>query len=126
MHPVSALMPSSTTQPRPAAQCCVVRPRSHFLDETDVQTSVVMLKALAHPVRLRMVDLIREEGGEICVCEFERYFALKQPTISHHLKILRDAGLIRSRQEGPWVRHSIEPDAFSRLEALMAVFSTTS
>jgi len=60
------------------------------------------------------------------VCEFERYFALKQPTISHHLKILRDAGLIRSRQEGPWVRHSIEPDAFSRLEALMAVFSTSS
>ncbi len=126
MNLIRTLMPSSTTQTRPVAQCRVLRPQSRTLDETDVQTSVSMLKALAHPVRLRMVDLIHKEGGEICVCEFERYFDLRQPTISHHLKILRDVGLIRSQQEGPWVRRSIEPDAFSRLEALMAVFSSSS
>ena len=83
-----------------------------------------LLKSLAHPVRLRMVDLIHQQGGELCVCEFEHHFELTQPTISHHLKILRDAGLIRSRQDGAWVRHSIEPDAFVELKQLMAHFST--
>lgn len=82
------------------------------------------LKALAHPVRLRMVDLIHAHGGGICVCEFEHHFDLKQPTISHHLKILREAGLIRSRQEGSWVHHFVEPATFRRLRALMERFTS--
>lgn len=93
------------------------------LTERELETYVAMLKALAHPVRLRMVDLIHRQGGELCVCEFECHFDLTQPTISHHLKILRDAGMIQSRQDGSWVRHSIEPGTFARVRQLMEVFS---
>ncbi len=92
------------------------------LTERELAKYVAMLKALAHPVLLRMVDLIHE-GGELCVCEFEHHFELTQPTISHHLKILREAGVIRSRQDGSWVRHSIEPGTFARMQQLMDVFS---
>ena len=93
------------------------------LGRRELEASVTMLKALAHPVRLRMVDLIRRQGGELCVCEFEAHFELSQPTISHHLKILRQAGMIESRQDGSWVRHSIEPRAFTRLQQLCGTFS---
>lgn len=62
-----------------------------------------------------MVDLIHAHGGQLCVCEFEQYFDVKQPTISHHLKVLREAGLIRSCQKGAWVYHAIEPAVFARL-----------
>lgn len=69
------------------------------------------LKALAHPVRLRMVELIRERG-EVCACEFEGHFDLTQPTLSHHLKALREAGLLTSRRDGVRSLHRIEPEAF--------------
>jgi ArsR family transcriptional regulator len=91
-------------------------------DEAALADHLTMLKALAHPVRLRMVEMIRLHQGELCVCEFKPHFELTQPTISHHLKILRDAGLIRSRQDGTWVHHSIEPEAFDRLVHLIEAF----
>jgi len=72
------------------------------------------LKALAHPVRLRMVELIRERG-EVCACEFEGHFDLTQPTLSHHLKALREAGLVASRRDGVRSLHRIEPEAFRAL-----------
>lgn len=90
------------------------------LGDREVARFATILKALAHPVRLRMVDLIRRGGGDVCVCEFESHFDLTQPTISHHLKILRDAGVIRSRQDGTWVRHSIDGEVFSVMQKLIA------
>ncbi len=93
------------------------------LTKHELETNVAMLKALAHPVRLRMVDLIHQHGGELCVCEFERHFALTQPTISHHLKILRDAAVIRSRRDGLWVRHAIEVNTLSHLQHLLEAFA---
>lgn len=107
----------------PACDITPVDPRD-LLGEAELKTWVATLKALGHPVRLRMVDLIHhQQGDDICVCEFEHHFDLKQPTISHHLKILRDAGLIQSRQDGSWVRHSIEPDTFVRVQELLGTFS---
>lgn len=73
------------------------------------------LKALAHPARARIVELIHERGGEICVCEFAGRLDLSQPTISHHLKVLREAGLIESRQEGTWVYHTVRREAIGAL-----------
>lgn len=87
------------------------------IDEVRSKKLLKQLKAVAHPVRLRMVELLRHQGGEICVCEYERYFDLKQPTISHHLKLLRDAGLVESRNVGTWVHHSIKSDNFITLSA---------
>jgi len=107
--------------PATTGRCTVPKIRG-TLSDSEFDLYLNMLKALGHPVRLKMVDLIQAGGGEICVCEFENYFNLSQPTISHHLKILRDAGIIRSRQDGSWVRHSIEPVAFAHLRDLIATF----
>ena len=110
---------------KPESRTCDSPKGTGGLPRADFDLYLRMLKALGHPVRLKMVDLINGAGGEICVCQFEKYFDLKQPTISHHLKILRDAGLIRSRQDASWVRHSIEPAAFTHLRDLVTGFSQT-
>lgn len=73
------------------------------------------LKALANPVRLRMVDLIRSRGGDLCVCEIEAHFDLAQPTISHHMKVLREAGFLESRREGAMIFHAVREEAFGDL-----------
>lgn len=73
------------------------------------------LKALANPVRVQIVDLIRSRGGDLCVCEIEAHFDLAQPTISHHLKVLREAGFLESRPEGAMVFHVVREGAFRGL-----------
>ncbi len=88
-----------------------------------VEERLAQLKALADPVRWRIVELIHSHGGDLCACDIERHFDLSQPTISHHLKVLRKAGLLGSRQVGTWVHHRIEPDSFLNLAALINRFS---
>lgn len=104
--------------------CSCERASDATLPSSTVEERADQLKALASPVRLRMVDLIYYGGGEICVCEIQEHFDLSQPTISHHLKVLREAGLIHSRQEGTYVYHRVDPVAFSNLSALMDRLST--
>jgi ArsR family transcriptional regulator, arsenate/arsenite/antimonite-responsive transcriptional repressor len=78
-------------------------------------------KALADPVRLRLVSLIgAHQGGEVCVCELTEAFDLSQPTISHHLKVLRDAGIIEGERRGTWVYYRLEPAALERMGALLS------
>ena len=80
-----------------------------------------LLKAIADPVRLRLVSLIAShQGGEACVCELTGAFELTPPTISHHLKILREAGLIGSQRRGTWVYYWINPDVLARLSVLLS------
>lgn len=69
---------------------------------TMLTTLADRLKALADPTRLRMLELLDEQPASLCVCDITREFAQRQPTISHHLRILRDAGLIRSEKRGVW------------------------
>ena len=79
-----------------------------------------VFKALADPVRLRLVSLIgAHQGGEACVCELTTAFALTQPTISHHLKILREAGIIDCERRGTWVYYWLVPAALERMAALL-------
>jgi len=94
-----------------------IGPEVGMADTMDVRREelAARLKALGHPARLHIVELIHERGGEICVCEFAPRLGLSQPTISHHLKVLREAGLIESRQEGTWVYHTIRRAAVSEL-----------
>lgn len=75
------------------------------------------LKALADPRRRAIVELIRRRGEETCVCELEGHFEVAQSTLSHHLKVLREAGLIESRNEGVRTLHRLVPEAFAELEA---------
>lgn len=78
------------------------------------------LKALADPVRLRLVSLIAShDGGEACVCDVSVGIALSQPTISHHLKVLRTAGLLSAQRRGSWVYYRVVPDALQQLSQLL-------
>ena len=83
-----------------------------------------LLKALADPVRLRLMSLVAShEGGEACVCDLNAAFELSQPTISHHLKVLHEAGLLDRDKRGVWVYYRASAQALSGLAALIG--STT-
>ena len=83
-----------------------------------------MLKALADPTRLRLVSLIAaRDDGEACVCDLTEPLGLTQPTISHHLKILVEAGIFTRDKRGVWAYYALVPEA---LNALSAVLSPTS
>ena len=77
-------------------------------------------KALADPVRLRLLSLIASHaGGEACVCDLTGEFDVSQPTISHHLKVLREAGLLTSERRASWVYYRVRPGAFAVLAQLL-------
>jgi ArsR family transcriptional regulator, arsenate/arsenite/antimonite-responsive transcriptional repressor len=79
-----------------------------------------LLKALADPVRLRLMSLVAtREGGEACVCDLTGAFDLSQPTISHHLKVLHEAGLVDRDKRGVWVYYRARPQALAALGALI-------
>ncbi|MFJ9839259.1 ArsR/SmtB family transcription factor [Kitasatospora sp. NPDC101155] len=79
-----------------------------------------MFKALSDPVRLRLLSLIAShEGGEACVCDLTGPFDVSQPTISHHLKVLREAGLVGSERRGTWVYYWVLPTALAQLSSLL-------
>lgn len=77
-------------------------------------------KALADPVRLRLLSLIAaHEGGEVCVCDLTGAFDVSGPTISHHLKVLREAGLIAGERRGTWVYYRARPETLAPLAGLL-------
>jgi ArsR family transcriptional regulator len=79
-----------------------------------------LFKAVADPARLRLLSLIAcHEGGEACVCDLAAAFELTGPTISHHLKVLREAGLIGSQRRGTWVYYWVNLDVLARLAAVL-------
>ena len=79
-----------------------------------------LLKALAGPVRLRLMSLIASHpGGEACVCDLNDAFDLSQPTISHHLKVLHEAGLLDRQKRGVWVYYRARTEALASLGALI-------
>ena len=78
-----------------------------------------MFKAMGDPVRLRLLSLIAShDGGEACVCELTGVFDLTGPTISHHLKVLREAGLISGERRGTWVYYRVLADRLRQVSAL--------
>ncbi|ANS31453.1 ArsR/SmtB family transcription factor [Rhodococcus opacus] len=79
-----------------------------------------MFKALGDPVRLRLLSLIASHaGGEACVCDISESFDLSQPTISHHLKVLRATGLLDCERRGTWVYYWVIPSALQQLSAVL-------
>ena len=77
-----------------------------------------LFKALGDPARVRIVNLLATSGEPVCVCELTEPLGLSQPTVSHHLKKLTDAGLLAREQRGVWAHYTIEPEAAARLGAL--------
>jgi ArsR family transcriptional regulator, arsenate/arsenite/antimonite-responsive transcriptional repressor len=83
-----------------------------------------MLKALSDPVRLRLLSVVASHtGGEACVCDISVGIDVTQPTISHHLKVLRTAGLLDSERRGSWVYYRVVPEALQKLSLVLGADS---
>ncbi|GGO84162.1 transcriptional regulator [Wenjunlia tyrosinilytica] len=103
----------------PDSACCAPMVREPLGEEAAAELSR-MFKALSDPVRLRLLSLIAShEGGEACVCDLIGPFEVSQPTISHHLKVLRETGLVGSERRGTWVYYWVLPAALEKLSALL-------
>ena len=86
----------------------------------EAERLATMFKALADPTRLRLLSLIAaHEGAEACVCDLTEPVKLSQPTVSHHLKLLTSAGLLRREQRGKWAYYALEPSALDALGELL-------
>ncbi len=108
-------------RPPAVAEACAIPLVREPIGETAAAGLAQVFKALADPVRLRLVSLIgAHQGGEVCVCELASAFDLTQPTISHHLRVLREAGIIDSERRGTWVYYRLQPAALERMAALLS------
>lgn len=100
--------------------CCSPLMSSTAMTAEQAERIAPLLKALADPVRLRLLSLVAaHEGREACVCDLNDAFDLSQPTISHHLKVLHEAGLLDRAKRGTWVYYSIRTEALADLAALI-------
>jgi ArsR family transcriptional regulator, arsenate/arsenite/antimonite-responsive transcriptional repressor len=101
------------------AVCCAPLSQEPLSPEQAEQVAP-LLKALADPVRLRLMSLVAShDGGEACVCDLTGAFDLSQPTISHHLKVLHDAGLLDREKRGVWVYYRARTEALASLGLLI-------
>ena len=115
----AAVVPDRSPPPL-AAACCVPLLREP-ITASQAADLARLLKALADPARLRLVSMVAaHEGGEACVCDLTEPLGLTQPTVSHHLKILVDAGIFTREKRGVWAYYALVPAA---LDAVSAVLS---
>src|SRR5918993_1942305 len=102
-------------QKSPSGQpCCepVVYPD---VEREQAERMAAVAKALADPVRLQIVDVLRKHAGRVCVCELVPLFDVSQPTVSHHLKVLRQAGIVDSERQGLWAYYYVKTDALEEV-----------
>ena len=100
---------------RPAGEpCCepVVYPD---VERREAERLAKVAKALGDPIRLQLVDVLRKHAGKVCVCELTPLFDVGQPTVSHHLKVLRDAGIVDRERPGLWAYYYVLPGALEEL-----------
>ena len=108
-------MNTSATAP---AVCCAPL-AAPVLSDGEAAATADLFKALADPARVRIVNVLATSGGEpVCACELYEPLGLAQPTVSHHLKKLTDAGLLEREQRGKWAYFSLERDAVEKLAAV--------
>jgi len=99
--------------------CCVPDLVNRMATET-AETWAGIFKALGHPVRMQILDILSRYAGQVCVCDVETQFELSQPTISHHLKVLRQAGLLITEQRGQWIYYRVQPQTMSNVQEFLA------
>jgi ArsR family transcriptional regulator len=107
-------------QKRPVGEpCCepVVYPD---IERQQAERMALVAKALGDPIRMQLVDVLRKHAGKVCVCELVPLFDLSQPTVSHHLKVLRDAGIVGSERSGLWAYYYVNPDSLEELSAWLS------
>jgi len=103
----------------PLISCCTPLSAETISDE-EAEATAALFKALGDPARVKIVNLLARSGGQpVCACEFEPALGLSQPTVSHHLKKLTDAGLLDREQRGKWAYFSINPEAMAQVAGLV-------
>ena len=98
--------------------CCTTV--SLKLDPAHAQRVTGVAKALADPIRLQIVDVLRRQAGEVCVCDLQPLFPISQPTLSHHLRRLREAGVVGVVRRGQWAYYYVIPDALEDLSVWLS------
>ena len=100
----------------PALECCPALSQSSPLTQAEAELLASAFRAIADPTRLRLLSLLASSpGGEACVCDLVEPLALSQPTISHHLKVLYEAGLLGREKRGLWVYYRLVPERLQML-----------
>jgi ArsR family transcriptional regulator len=118
--PTAQLAPTDRTTLPLLADCCTPVVRQVIKPE-EAATLAAGFKALSDPARLRLISLVAaHEGQEACVCDLTEPVGLSQPTVSHHLKLLVDAGILSREQRGKWAYYKLVPDTLNTLAGLIA------
>lgn len=99
--------------------CCepVVYPD---IEREQAERTGAIARALGDPIRMQLVDVLRKHAGKVCVCELVPLFDLSQPTVSHHLKVLREAGIVGSERRGLWAYYYVNPGALEELSTWLS------
>src|SRR5690348_4469865 len=100
-------------------RCCEPLVHPEIAPEPAARVAAIA-KALGDPVRVQLVDVLRKHAGKVCVCELVPLFDLSQPTVSHHLKVLREAGIVGSERVGLWAYYFVIPEAMKELLAWLS------
>ncbi len=97
-------------------RCCepVAQPE---VDAAGAARIAAVAKALSDPIRVQLVDVLRAHAGEVCVCELQPLFEISQPTLSHHLRTLREAGIVGVERRGLWAYYYVLPETTEELSA---------
>src|ERR671935_1623681 len=102
-------------QKRPAGEACCVPVAYPDVERQQAERMARVAKALGDPIRLQLVDVLRKHAGSVCVCELTPLFDVGQPTVSHHLKVLREAGVVDSERRGLWAYYYVRPESLKEL-----------
>lgn len=103
----------------PGAPCC--RPVAYpEVDRDRAERLAEIAKALGDPIRLQIVDVLRRHAGQVCVCELVPLFEVSQPTLSHHLRKLREAGVVDAERRGLWAYYYVRPEALEELSTWLS------
>ena len=104
-------------QKRPVGESCCQPVVYPDIEREQAERMSRVAKALGDPIRMQLVDVLRKHAGKVCVCELVPLFDLSQPTVSHHLKVLREAGVVGSERRGLWAYYYVNPEALKELSA---------
>jgi ArsR family transcriptional regulator len=107
-------------QKRPAGEPCCAPVVYPDVERDRADRMARIAKALGDPIRLQLIDVLKKHAGKVCVCELTPLFDVGQPTVSHHLKVLRDAGVVDSERKGLWAYYYVLPEALEEFTAWLS------
>jgi ArsR family transcriptional regulator, arsenate/arsenite/antimonite-responsive transcriptional repressor len=109
-----AIAPKQKRRPGDACREPLVHPE---VDAADATRIAAVAKSLADPIRVQVLDVLRRHAGQVCVCELEPLFDISQPALSHHLKTLREGGIVGVERRGLWSFYFVKPQALEVLRS---------